>query len=285
MVGCSHPANMSYNIYFDKTDYAGIKGALNTCGYCVARQVISPDQVQHLKDEIDLYVDPERTVPPASSKFHLTFAEQSRILWDLVEDKVYMDLRTALIGDTDVCLHRSAAILRTPGDPTGGWHSDHCGKRKGPKTHANDFLNRYSMPSGGWFYLNGSHPDRSGVAVIEYSHTEDWQPPEGFHMDDERRMLYRDGEDTPYAKLDMPGMIPVVADPGDLILFSALTLHVNMETRERRYSCGMAFRPKSIQVEVPWALTAAARQMIERLPEHLKHYTEGYTGIDVNWKP
>lgn len=276
---------MNYNIYFKKTDHEGISNALNTYGYCVAKDVISLDQVQKLKDEIDLYVDPDRTVPPANGKFHLTFAEDSRTLWDLVDDAEYMALRKSLINDSDICLHRSAAILRTPGDPIGAWHSDHCGQRKGPKTHANDFLNRYSMPSGGWFYLNGSHPDRSGIAVIEYSHTEDWRPPEGFHMDEERRFLHRDGDDTPYSKLDMPGMIPVIADPGDLIIFSALTLHVNMETKERRYSCGMAFRPKSIQIDVPWKLTENAQKMIDRLPEHLKHYTEGYTGIDLNWKP
>jgi len=58
-----------------------------------------------------------------------------------------------------------------------------------------------------------------------------------------------------------------------------------METKERRYSCGMAFRPKSIEIDVPWKLTDAAQKMIDRLPDHLKHYTEGYTSIDLNWKP
>jgi len=205
---------MDNNIYFDKNDHEGIRQALDTYGYCVARQVITPDNVQRLKDEIDRFVDPDRTVAPASGKYHLTFAEQSEVLWELVDDPEYMKLRTALIGESDVCLHRSAAILRTPGDPAGAWHSDHCGLRKGPKTHANDFLNRYSMPSGGWFYLNGSHPDRSGIVVIEYSHTKEWQPPAGFHMDDERRLLYRDGEDTAYSKLDAPGMIPSLPIPG-----------------------------------------------------------------------
>ncbi len=162
---------MEFNIYFDKNNLEGIRQALDTYGYCVVRQVISPDQVQHLKNEIDLYVDPDRTVPPASGKFHLTFAEHSDVLWELVDNSEYMNLRTALVGETDVCLHRSAAILRTPGDPAGAWHSDHCGQRKGPKTNANDVLKRYSMASGGWFYLSGSHPDRRGIAVIRYYQT------------------------------------------------------------------------------------------------------------------
>lgn len=275
---------MTTQTSFAKNDHAGIQQALDTYGYCVVRQVITPENVQALKDEIDRFSDPDRTLPPASSKFNMTFAEDSEVIWQLLDDPEYAKLRTALIGAADVCLHRSASILRTAGDPMGAWHSDHCGQVKGPKKHFNDFLNVYSMPSGGWFYLNGSHPDRSGIGVIEKSHTEEWQPPKGFHMDDERRFLFRDGEDTPFCQSDVPGYVPVLAAPGDLILFSALTIHVNLPTRERRYSCGMAFRPKSIQVQVPWQLTDSAKQMIARLPAHLKTYTEGYTGIDVNWR-
>jgi hypothetical protein len=170
----------------------------------------------------------------------------------------------------------------------GGWHSDHCGRVKGPKTHANDFLNRYTIESGAWFYLNGSHPDRSGIAVLEYSHTEDWQAPAGFHLDAERRYIFRDdlGETQgSYNQLDIPGAIPVVSDPGDMILFSALTYLVNLATHERRYTCAAGFRPKSIHVDVPWPLPESAQRLIDRLPARHLTFTEGYTGIDPDWKP
>ena len=276
---------MSYNIYFEKTDHDGVLNALATYGYCVLRNVIRPDLIDRLKGEIDLALDPERTLPPANGKFHLTFAEESHALWDLVDNSDYMNLCAALLGDRQLCLHRSAAILRTPGDPMGAWHSDHRGHRKGPPTSANDFLNLYSMPSGGWFYLNGSHPDRSGLAVIEYSHTPDWQPPEGFHMDQDRIFLYRDGEETPFNQSDIPGYVPLISEPGDLLLFAAMTIHVNLPTSERRYSCGMALRPKTDQIAVPWALPESVERLKARLPAHQQTLLEGYTGIVPDWKP
>ena len=66
---------MSYNIYFEKTDHDGVLNALATYGYCVVRNVIRPDLIDRLKGEIDLALDPERTLQPANGKFHLTFAE------------------------------------------------------------------------------------------------------------------------------------------------------------------------------------------------------------------
>ncbi|MCF7689245.1 MAG: phytanoyl-CoA dioxygenase family protein [Cephaloticoccus sp.] len=279
---------MNRNLYFELSDHTGIRRALATYGYCVVRQVIGPDRVQQFKDEIDRLLDPDRSLPPASSKYHLAFAEECAAMWDLVDDAAYMNLRYALIGDHNICLHRSAAILRTAGEPMGGWHSDHCGRVKGPKKHANDFLNVYSFESGAWFYLNGSHPERSGIAVLEYSHTDDWSAPEGFHLDEERRYIYRNDQDEKlgsYNQLDIPGAVPVVSDPGDMILFSALTYHVNMATNERRYTCAAGFRPKSIKLDVPWALPASALRMIERLPTRHLPFTEGYTSIDPDWKP
>jgi len=279
---------MNNNLYFYCTDHAGIRHALATQGYCVVRQVIGPDRVRQFKDEIDRLLDPDRSLPPASSKFHLAFAEESTAMWAMMDDADYMNLRYALIGDRKICLHRSAAILRTAGEPMGGWHSDHCGRVNGPKKHANDFLNVYTFESGAWFYLNGSHPDRSGIAVLEYSNTEDWQPPQGFHLDAERRYIYRDDlgeQDGSYNRMDIPGAVPVVSDPGDMILFAALTYHVNLATHERRYTCAAGFRPKSIKLDVPWALPASARRMINRLPARHLPFTEGYTGIDPDWKP
>jgi ectoine hydroxylase-related dioxygenase (phytanoyl-CoA dioxygenase family) len=272
---------------FAKTDHRGILQALDTYGYCVVRQVISPSLVQELKDEIDHFSDPDRTLPAPASKFNLTFAEDSRAIWQLFDDPDYLNLRHVLVGDHDVCLHRSASILRPPGDPVGGWHSDHCGQRQGPPRHFNDFLNRYSIPSGAWFYLNGSHPDRSGIAVIEKSHAPNWQAPAGFHLDPERRFIYRDdlGEtDGAYNQLDIPGAVPVISEPGDLILFSALTYHVNMATHERRYSCGLALRPKSIKIDVPWDRSAQIAALKARLPERHHHLLEGYTSLDPDWK-
>ena len=142
------------------------------------------------------------------------------------------------------------------------------------------------MPSGSWFYLNGSDPERSGIAVIEKSHGADWRGPEGFELKADRSSFHRRGDaaDAGYSDMDVPGCVAVKAEPGDLICFAALTYHANMATHERRYSCGIGFRPKSIRINAPWALPQSAKDMIARLPEHLRGYTEGYTSYDGDWR-
>ena len=219
---------------------------LDEHGFCVIQQLIGPDMVTALRDSIDRHLDPEGDLAPASNRYHMAFAEDSEPVWDLVDHPDYMQFIRTVHGTDDLCLHRSAAILRTPGEGMGRWHQDHRGHIEQPQ-RANDVLNRFPIPSGAWFYLNGSHPDRSGIAVIEKSHHLEWDGPDGFVMGPDRAGLFPKGgtPDTPYDPMAVPGCVPVIADPGDLICFAALTWHANMATRERRYSCGIGFRPKS----------------------------------------
>jgi len=71
---------------------------------------------------------------------------------------------------------------------------------------------------------------------------------------------------------------------GDLICFADWTYHTNLATSERRYSCGIGWRPKSYRVDAPWPLPDSAKALIGRLPERLKPLAEGYTGYDGEWK-
>lgn len=274
-----------YNIYYEKNDIDGALECLNEYGYCVIRKMIDQDMVEELKTSIDENLDPDRALPPASNRYHMMLAEVSKPLWKLVEHAPYRNYVQKVHNTTDLCLHRSAAILRTPGEPMGRWHTDHRGHIEKPRV-ANEVLNRYPMPSGSWFYLNGSHPERSGIAVIEKSHLPDWPGPEGFELTPDRSTFHPIGDapDAGYDQMDVPGCIGVVADPGDLICFAALTYHANMATHERRYSCGIGFRPKSIQIDAPWPLPQSAKDMIAQLPEHLLHYVDGYTSYDGTWK-
>ena len=274
----------SYNIYFERDDLDGAITCLEEFGYCVIRKMMGQDLVDELKDSIDENLDPHRDLPVASSRSHLTFAEVSEPLWKLLETAPYVNYLHKTHRTNDICLHRSAAILRTPGERMGGWHTDHRAHVKEPK-EPNDVLNRYPIPNGNWFYLNGSHPERSGIAVIEKSHRPDWEGPEGFEFTFDRDGFHPKGDapDASYSKMDVPGCIAVIADPGDLICFGAWTYHASMQTNERRYSCGFIFRSKSFQVDAPWPLPLAAKNMAARLPEHLRHYVDGYTSLDRAW--
>lgn len=274
-----------YNVYFERGDIGRALECLDEYGYCVIRKMIDADWVEELKGEIDTVLDPQRDLAPAANRYHMMLAEASTALWRLVEHEPYMNYVRAVHGTDEVCLHRSAAILRTAGEGMGTWHTDHRGHVEKPQI-ANDVLNRFSMPSGSWFYLNGSDPQRSGIAVIEKSNKPDWTGPEGFELTPDRSGFRPIGaaDDAKWNRMEVPGCIGVVADPGDLICFAALTYHANMATRERRYSCGMSFRPKKMKINAPWPLPATARALTERLPDHLKTYTDGYTGYDGTWR-
>ena len=272
-----------YKYHFQSEDHSEAISCLSENGFCVIRCLIGERVIQALKDSIDEHLDQDRTLPLASNRYHVTFAEVCETLWSLVGNGPYWDFICAVHGTSNLCLHRSAAILRTAGESMGRWHSDFRGDIKNPR-NVNEVLNRFPIPSGLWFYLNGSHPDRGGIAVIEKSHLPGWKPisyefsPEGG--------IYRIGEDENKVCSDMnvPGCVAIRAEPGDLICFADRTYHANMTTNERRYSCGIGWRPKSYRVIAPWPLTKSAITMIDRLPERLKTYTEGYTGLDTNWK-
>lgn len=276
-----HP---SYNIYFDRDDLDNAIACQEERGFCVIRKMIDADLVEALKASIDEILDPDRDLPPASNRYHMTLAEASKPLWKLAEHPPYLNYLQTVHGTTDICLHRSAAILRTPDEPMGRWHTDHKGHIEKPRV-ANDVLNRYPMPSGSWFYLNGSHPNRSGIAVIEGSHLPGWNGPEGFEMKPDRSGFHPiDGPDAEFDGMAVSGCIPIIADPGDLICFAAHTWHTNMATHERRYSCGIGFRPRSIKIDAPWPLPQSARDMIADLPDHLNHFADGYTSYDGDWR-
>ncbi len=275
----------NYNIYFDRDNIKDALVCMNEYGYCVIRKMIGLKLVEELKYSIDEIMDPARDLPQASNRYHVQFAEESKPLWKLMNHAPYLNYLSQVHQTNNLCLHRSAAILRTAGESCGTWHTDWRGHIKEPRT-PNDILNRYSLPSGNWFYLNGSHPDYSGIAVIEKSHIKDWKGPEGFEFNPNKTSFHPTGDfiENGYKKMDVPGCIEVIADPGDLICFAPLTWHTNMATEERRYSCGIGFRPKSIKIKAPWPLPITAQRMIERLPKHLKSYANGYTGIDVQWR-
>ncbi|MEE2627312.1 MAG: hypothetical protein VX670_02385, partial [Candidatus Latescibacterota bacterium] len=114
----------------------------------------------------------------------------------------------------------------------------------------------------------------------------DWTGPEGFELTEDRSGFRPVGADASvrWNQMDVPGCVAVVAQPGDLICFAALTYHANMATQERRYSCGMGFRPKREKIDAPWPLPETAKALSARLPAHLQTYMDGYTGYDGAWR-
>ena len=269
--------------HFKPSNHSEAIACLESRGFCVIRGMIGANLVDELKASIDRHLDPDRDLRPASNRYHMAFAEVSEPVWKLVDHAPYWDFICAVHGTRDLCLHRSAAILRTAGEGMGAWHVDFRGHLETAPSTANDILNRFPIPSGLWFYLNGSDPARSGLAVIEQSHLPDWQPA-GFEFSGDRTRIRRLGNEEDCTDMNVPGCVAVEAEPGDLLCFADRTLHANMATGERRYSCGIGFRPRAWRIDAPWPLPESAHALIRRLPERLRRYTDGYTGYDGTWR-
>ncbi|MCO4793485.1 MAG: phytanoyl-CoA dioxygenase family protein [Bacteriovoracaceae bacterium] len=274
----------SYNIYFEKENIEDAVKCVNEHGYCVIKNILDKNLLKELKNSIEDLLDPSNDFEDGGFSFYPSIIEDSLPVRKILEIKPYMRFMEAILGSEDLTVHRSLAILRGSGDPTGPWHTDES-LREGEATLPDDVMNRFGLPNC-WFYLNGSHPERHGIAVIENSHTKDWIPPEGFEFTPDKSSFHLIGEDknSCHQDLNVPGCVEIIADPGDFICFAALTYHTNMETKMRRHSIGMALRPKILKVDAPWPLTESGKVMIENFPDHLKSYVEEYVGFDFNWR-
>ena len=93
-------------------------------------------------------------------------------------------------------------------------------------------------------------------------------------------------EPRAYSGFDVPGLVPLFADPGDMIIFAHRTYPAAFPNRtdEVRLSCAVGFRPTDYVIDAPWPLSNKAVAFKQALPKHLKTYAEAYTGIDVDWR-
>jgi len=198
-----------------------------------------------------------------------------------------MRIHRHLLGTDLLTIHRSAAIIRMPGNLGQGWHTDWCGFLSQPPKHSGDILNRGLRPSGAWFYLTGSRPAHGGLCVIEGSHVEGWSGPQGFKMMANKGSFYKEKEtEKAYGGFDVPGLVPLFTNPGDMIVFAHRTYHAAFpnQTGEIRLSCAIGFRARHHRIDIPWEIPEIGKQFLADLPPHLQQYTHGYTSIDLDWR-
>ena len=259
---------------------------LEVHGFAIIKDVLPPERVEKLKQAVYDGTDPESTLAPGQSRTRHAWIESGPGAWTLLEHEPFMDIHRHLIGTDELTVHRSAAIIRMPGSQSVAWHTDWCGYSTEIK-NSGDILNRGLWPSGKWFYLTGSRPVHGGLCVIEDSHLEDWEGPEGFRMTADRRSFYPEGEEErPYAGFEIPGLMPLFTQGGDMIVFAHRTYHGAFPNRleEVRLSCAIGFRDRKHRIEVPWEIPKSGRWFLENLPGHLQEYTHGYTSIDMDWR-
>ncbi len=253
-----------------------IAGALDQDGALVVRNVLSPHQRQRLLEEVRLALGADAV--PGGTAYDLAFIERSPTLRQLLLEPAFLRLCQAVVGAQQLVVHRSAAIQRSVGSPQLPWHSD-FDHGHGPPQGPDGVLNRGEWPAGLWFYLTGCDPGHGGLCVVRGSHAPDWQPPLPWRLSADRHLLV-DAEGMP-AGMDMPGMVAIQAEPGDLVLFASRTYHAAAALHDRpRLSCGLTLRPRASLLQAPWKLGSPGQAMLAGLEPALEPFFQGYCGID-----
>ena len=143
-----------------------------------------------------------------------------------------------------------------------------------------DVLNGGEWPSGAWFYLDGSSPSLGGICVIEGSHRHDFAETapllRGHAFTANRRSFFpTDAPPRGFAftdnfwSPDVPGCVPIVAAPNDLILFAARTYHASFPLpatiRQPRRTVAMTFRGGHTDLGQGWPQTAGAAALYRKV--------------------
>jgi len=279
------PRELRYRHEFRHNELDAIKACVDAHGFAIVKKMISQAWVDDIKESMWEAVAPKRDLRPGETRFDVNFIEHSKPFQRMLDHEPYMAIHRALVQCPEVTLHRSAAIMKNIGAPAASWHTDWSG-HQGPPGSVDDVLNRGEVPAGAWFYLNGTHPARGGLAIIEDSHRPDWPGPEGFEFTPYRKSFYPRG--TPvreYTGMDVPGVLPLFTDPGDLILFASRTYHgvYPHQGTEPRLSCACNFRPGRHGINAPWHLSKKARAFIDSQPPHVRPVVEYYSGLESGW--
>lgn len=256
-------------------------------GFAVIKEMLPQALVKELQASVLEVVDPKRELGPGQSRTHTSFMEHSPAMWKLLDYAPFMRSQQVFTQAEELTLNRTAAIIRNPGSAPLVWHSDWRGFTKGAPKQANDFLNRGDWPSGIWFYLSGSNPKHGGLAVIEDSHVAGWSGPAGFELTPDSVSFYpKGGEAKGYVGFEVPGLVPLFTEPGDMIVFAHRTYHAafSNQTDQVRLSCGLNFRPRNTQINAPWPLSAAGQAFVQAQPAHVQLLVENYVGIDPTWR-
>lgn len=283
---------LSYFYEFEPGDHEGVKRCCEEHGFAVVKQLIDRNHVEALKAAVVREAERRGPIAPGETRIihaFVEFAPDEQLAF--LENEAWLKLQEHVLGSDALTVHRTAAIYKAPGAKPITWHSDWCGFHDGPPRNANDVLNRGEQVSGGWFYLTGTRPEHAGLCIYPDSHTSDWTPPAGYDFTGpDKRMLYKldDPDRKPVKDIHLPGALPLITEPGDMIKFAARTWHFAGEHQgtEPRLSCGgLGFRVGREPWPVPWDMPQSAKALLARLTPAQRPYFEHYTSIDNDWKP
>jgi hypothetical protein len=104
---------------------------------------------------------------------------------------------------------------------------------------------------------------------------------------------YNPGE---HRRFDIPGVVPIVSGPADMVIFGSLVFHGVLPFPAPRGAApppprlllGLRFRPRpglAGGAPAPWPLSELARRFIAAQPASVQPLLQGYTGLKIGWAP
>jgi ectoine hydroxylase-related dioxygenase (phytanoyl-CoA dioxygenase family) len=231
-------------------------------------------------------IEPKVNPDPGSTTFCLDFIEDSPELARLLTMKPYLDVLRAVHKNPELTLHRTAALYKRVGAIDEAWHTDWA--PTGVLPRRNDHVLNNSGACSPWFYLNGTHPSRGGLAIIPESHRPDWPGPRGMEFTEHRKFFFRksDPERKLVADKDFEESFSLFTDPGDMILFAERTYHSPHAHHgtETRLSCAAGFRPGRKPLPHAWPRPEKTQRWVASMPAEVQPLLEHYTGIVRDWR-
>jgi ectoine hydroxylase-related dioxygenase (phytanoyl-CoA dioxygenase family) len=310
----SGPPDLGYRYVFEADELAAIRHCHDEHGFAIVKDVIDQATVDALKADLVAVLDPHRTIQPGQTRVGHAFIEHSPATEALLSHEKLLRIHRALLGVDQLHLHRTAGYLKAPGSGPLNWHMDYGGFVALPPSSSGAFMNRSEVdPNGFYFYLNGSHPAKGGLAVLENSHRKDWAGPTGLASGGGSWEKKHSSFNGRHRTMEMAECVPLFSNPQDLIIFAARTYHAAFPMAadamdEPRLSLGLRFRShaglgdgdpalaklaeswRSAGVAegaaAPWPLPDAAKALKARhMGTEREGMLENYTSIAFGWTP
>ncbi len=187
---------------------AGTRGSLERDGYVLLPSTLTPDRVGDLVDAVDGVWSRHRDAaagPGAPALHLLAFLTQDERFVELVDHPPVLDLVVEILGPNIFVYHCHLDVHPTepPASPTWMWHQDGGIVNRDLET---DPRPRLSLKVA-YFLTDLSEPGRGNFVVIPGSH------------------LWNRLERPPRDDLDPAGAVPVLAHPGDAVVFDRRLWH------------------------------------------------------------
>ena len=284
MVG--NDTQLGYRHEFAAHEFDEILACYHAHGFALVRGMAPEDIVADLREAVGEVLGSADLSAPGPNRTTPDFVERSEKALRLLDAHAYVELNQRLFATSALTLHRSFAVLKQAGSAPVEWHRDFHHLVDEQPSEPDEFLDSGDAGVRALWYLDGSYPNEGGLWLIPDSHVEGWPGLPGFAFTSGRKSFHRIGEPAAnYDRFDAPQMLPLVIDPGDLLLYSLKTYHAaTAQAAGLRRACAIILRPSEPAIEVPWAETEATRRFLATIPDRFAGFVRNYVGIDYGWQ-